>query len=56
VNAKLLFATDFFAGVFVQVFAGSDLESTGSWDDTFVLDSVDNCSEAVFYGVSSLSD
>jgi len=53
-DAKLLFATDLFAGVFVQMFAGSDLESTGSWDDTFVLDRVHNCSEAVFDGVSSL--
>lgn len=55
-NAKFLFAVNFFAGMFVQVFAGSDLESTGSWNDTFVLDCVHNCSEPVFYCVSGLSN
>ena len=55
-DAKLLFSGDLFASVFMQVFAGSDLESSGSWDDTLVLGCVDNCSEAVFDGISGLSN
>ena len=41
-DAKLLFSDNLFAGVFVQVFASSDLEGAGSGDDTLVLDCVDN--------------
>jgi hypothetical protein len=55
-DAKLLFSGDLFASVFMQVLTGSDFESSGSWDDTLVLGCVDNCSEAVFDGISGLSN
>ena len=56
-NTKLGFSGNFLATLKLgQVLASSDLESTGTWDDSLVLDSVHDSAKTITDSILGLSD